>query len=221
MQACNGGRFPQVGGNRGRRDFLRGGLTAGVLLGLPACALLPAQQAPSVQKAATAAAATAAPAVSPFTAQEAATLRAVQSHLLPDDGDGPGAAAIGAWEYLCNALADAQNIEDGDAQALARGCGWLDDLARGSGDVFVKWPRAGQERLLRQVAASRAGEDWLSLLMFYLAGALMLDPVYGGNRDEAGWRWLQHQPGFPRPAPGHLYHDLLVLQPTQTWGGAA
>ena len=36
-----------------------------------------------------------------------------------------------------------------------------------------------------------------------------LDPVYGGNPDGIGWKWLMHPPGFPRPPKGKTYHAFL------------
>ena len=45
-------------------------------------------------------------------------------------------------------------------------------------------------------------------VMYYLAEALMLDPVYGGNPDMIGWKWLEHQAGFPRPVAGKTYRDF-------------
>ena len=36
----------------------------------------------------------------------------------------------------------------------------------------------------------------------------MLDPVYGGNPEMIGWKWLEHQPGFPAPIEGKTYRDF-------------
>ena len=38
--------------------------------------------------------------------------------------------------------------------------------------------------------------------------ALLADPVYGGNFDQTGWRWLSHQPGFPRPSADKTWYRL-------------
>ncbi len=141
-----------------------------------------------------------------FTASQRAAIAAVQMHLFPDDGDGPSARDLNALSYLEWALTDPDNIADGDQAFLARGCGWLDELAREEhGRRFVKLTTTQQHALLEKTAASSAGQNWMSLLIYYLIEALLLDPLYGGNPDQIGWRWLNHQPGFPRPTPGHGY----------------
>jgi gluconate 2-dehydrogenase gamma chain len=62
---------------------------------------------------------------------------------------------------------------------------------------------------LHQIVDSSAGENWLSLLLYYLFESLTLDPVYGGNPDGIGWHWLEHQPGFPRPTKETSYRHFV------------
>jgi len=45
-------------------------------------------------------------------------------------------------------------------------------------------------------------------MMSYLIEALLSDPVYGGNKDQKGWLWLEHIPGFPTPGPDKVYFKL-------------
>jgi len=45
-------------------------------------------------------------------------------------------------------------------------------------------------------------------LLTYLLEALLADPVYAGNPNGIGWKWLQHQPGFPRPTKNKKYFKL-------------
>ena len=42
--------------------------------------------------------------------------------------------------------------------------------------------------------------------------ALLLDPLYGGNKEEKGWKWLNHTPGFPRPTEELRYEVLMKKQ---------
>jgi len=145
-----------------------------------------------------------------FTAQQQQVLDAVQMQLFPDDGDGPSAQDLNALVYLDWAMTDQQNIDDGDVDFIAKGIVWLDDLAKQThGSPFIKLTPSQQDKVLKQVAKSQAGENWLSLLMYYLTEALMLDPVYGGNPNMIGWQWLEHQPGFPAPITGKTYRDFL------------
>ena len=144
-----------------------------------------------------------------FDEQQKAVIEAVQQHLFPDDGDGPDAKAINAFDYLAFAMTDPQNIADGDPGFIAKGVGWLQDLAEQTqGDSFLKLSQEKQAAILKQISASSAGENWLSLLLYYLTEALLLDPIYGGNPDQIAWQWLEHQAGFPRPTPGKTYRDF-------------
>lgn len=144
-----------------------------------------------------------------FTDAQHKVLDAVQMQLFPDDGNGPGARELNAMTYLEWAMTDQKNIEDGDPEFIAKGIGWLDDLSEQTqGDRFIKLLDKQQDKVLKQIAKSQAGENWLSLLMYYLAEALMLDPVYGGNPEMIGWKWLEHQAGFPRPVAGKTYRDF-------------
>jgi len=66
-----------------------------------------------------------------------------------------------------------------------------------------------REQLLQRIAQANAGENWLSLLLMFIFGALLGSPVYGGNPDGIGWRWLEHNPGFPQPTSNNTYKKLL------------
>ncbi|WP_258405086.1 gluconate 2-dehydrogenase subunit 3 family protein [Shewanella psychrotolerans] len=138
-----------------------------------------------------------------------AIIESVQLHLFPDDGDGPSAKDLNAYSYLLWAMEDPDNRADDDRQFVLQGAAWLEDLADTElkrSFLVLSWDE--QEAMLARIAKSRAGENWLSLLLYYLIEALTLDPVYGGNPDQMGWRWLEHQPGFPRPVPGKTYLDF-------------
>ena len=144
-----------------------------------------------------------------FTEAQHKVLDAVQIQLFPDDANGPSARDLNAIAYLEWAMTDQQNREDGDPEFVAKGIGWLDDLSEQTqGDSFIKLSDKQQDKLLKQIARSRAGKNWLSVLMYYLAEALMIDPVYGGNPEMIGWKWLEHQAGFPRPVAGKTYRDF-------------
>ena len=144
-----------------------------------------------------------------FSAHQQTVIEAVQMQLFPDDGDGPSAKSLNAFRYLIWGLEDPDNKADGDKEFILRGVGWLEDLAKTTqGASFITLDSRVQDTVLKQIANSRAGENWLSLLLYYLLEALTLDPIYGGNTDGIGWQWLEHQPGFPRPVQGKTYLDF-------------
>jgi gluconate 2-dehydrogenase gamma chain len=131
----------------------------------------------------------------------------VQNHLFPPSTDSPGADDINALVYLQRALEDPALAED--KQFIARGIGWLDELSATTYQKnFLQLDFDGREQLLRTIAKSSAGENWLSTLLLYIFEALLTDPVYGGNPDGIGWAWLEHTPGFPHPPADKVYTKL-------------
>ena len=136
------------------------------------------------------------------------TLAAVQQHLFPATDDAPGADDIGAITYLHKAIENPV-ADGGDRTFVFKGVGWLNDLTQEKyQQPFVALDEAQRETVLRSIEQSRAGRNWLSLLLTYLLEALLADPVYGGNPKGIGWVWLDHQPGFPTPPDDKLWYQL-------------
>ncbi|MDD4882138.1 MAG: gluconate 2-dehydrogenase subunit 3 family protein [Gallionellaceae bacterium] len=135
----------------------------------------------------------------------------VQQHLFPGEPDAPGAQEIRALDYLKFTLAnDPRKAEDG--RFILQGAGWLEDMARRLGQAsFLALDEERRELVLREIEKSEAGSNWLSLILLYLIESLLADPVYGGNPDGVGWRWLAHIPGFPHPPPDKRYMELQKL----------
>ncbi len=126
-------------------------------------------------------------------------LAAVQEHLFPTELTAPGAREIHALAYLQGVFADPQGDRE-EQGFILQGVVWLQDLARQRyAASFIDLDPIRRERLLREVANSDQGENWVATLLLYVCEALLCDPVYDGNPDGIGWAWLQHQPGFPRP----------------------
>lgn len=137
------------------------------------------------------------------------TFAAVQQHLFPADDNGPSASDINATLYLKFVL-QASDTDEDDKKFLLDGIKWLNDLAeQQNGKPFIKLADQQQHQVMTKIAASNAGERWLSHLLLYIVEALLTDPVYGGNPNGIGWQWLQHQAGFPTPPVNKRYMDLL------------
>lgn len=137
------------------------------------------------------------------------TVSTVQEHLFPQGPDSPGAADINAAAYLEWAITTPGTDPD-TRNTIVNGVGRLQDASRERFDaVFVDLDDERSEQLLRYLAdKTRWGRAWLSLMLYYIFEALLSDPVYGSNPNEIGWRWLQHQPGFPRPPADKIYGKL-------------
>ncbi len=188
-----------------RRAFLKTTIAVSLLSGFIGCK----PSTPEIEKSATIKATVKSLAFK-FPQPQRQILDKVLLHLFPDDGDGPDAQDLNALTYLEWALTDERNISDGDPEFILEGIGWLDELAEQTqGDKFLLLTHQQQDKVLKQTAKSKAGENWMSLLMYYLTEALLLDPVYGGNTNRVGWDWLEHQAGFPQPIAGKTYRDFV------------
>lgn len=135
-------------------------------------------------------------------------LAAVQEHLFPSEIEAPGAREIRALAYLQGVLGDPRGDRE-EQRFILKGVDWLEDLSRQRHKTaFIDLDPIRREQVLREVASTPKGENWVSTLLFYICEALLADPVYGGNPDGIGWAWLAHQPGFPRPTADKRYGVL-------------
>lgn len=137
------------------------------------------------------------------------TLAAVQEVLFPAAEDIPGASDIAATVYLHKTIEN-PNADGEDRDFIFKGIGWLNALTQEHHKKnFVQLSVEQQEKIIQRIVQSRAGRNWVSMLLSYTLEALLSDPVYGGNKNQAGWKWLQHQPGYPAPAADKTWEILL------------
>jgi gluconate 2-dehydrogenase gamma chain len=134
-----------------------------------------------------------------FTGQQLKILRLVQEFLFPTDNNGPGASEIKAEAYLQWVLLDpAMDAEE--KRYILHGIGWVEETAQEEkGTDFLKLAADKQREILTYISTQDWGESWFSVLLNFIFEALLSDPVYGANPDGIGWKWLQHNPGNPRP----------------------
>ena len=135
------------------------------------------------------------------------TLFNVQEHLFPG-GSSIGASDIQALEYLQLTM-QTPDFDEEEKTLIHNGVKWLNDLSETEyAKKFILLEHNEKEKILRRIEKSSAGERWLSTLLTYIIEALLSDPIYGGNTKEGGWKWLKHQPGFPRPPENKKYFKL-------------
>lgn len=137
------------------------------------------------------------------------TLAQVQEVLFPPGEGAPGASDIAATVYLHGAIEN-PDADGDDKDFIFRGVGWLDGLTQERHQkTFLQLTAAQQQETIEAIVKSRAGRNWVSMLLTYTLEALLADPVYGGNKNKAGWEWLQHQPGYPAPPADKTWDQLL------------
>lgn len=126
-------------------------------------------------------------------------IASVQNHLFPSEATAPGAKDINALQYLQWVLSD-PGLETAQRDFFAQGVEQLQKTAmKLASKSFLVLDESNKEMVLRAMEQEPKGREWLTELLHYLFEALLTDPVYGGNPDGVGWKWLGHNPGFRRP----------------------
>jgi len=129
---------------------------------------------------------------------DAATIAAFTERLMPSAPGKPGAREAGVLNYIDLALAGAYaELQDFYRRGLAQ----LDRYCRHAyGEPFVRLSPARQDEVIAALEAGKAdGFAWPTAQAFFntvrthTMEGMFADPIYGGNKDFAGWRLV----GFP------------------------
>jgi gluconate 2-dehydrogenase gamma chain len=140
---------------------------------------------------------------------DAATVEAFAERLMPGAPGIPGAREAGVLNYIDLALAGAY----ADRQDFyRRGLASLDGYCRKShGAPFVRLDAARQDEVIKALEDGKAtGFSWPSPQAFFntlrthTIEGMFADPIYGGNKDFAGWRLV----GFPGAHPAFTPEDM-------------
>jgi gluconate 2-dehydrogenase gamma chain len=157
-----------------------------------------------------------------FTAEEATTVEALVDRLIPPDEKVPGGKDAGCAVFIDRQLAGpfghasgryiqppfaTGTPEQGDQSALTpaqryrNALAALDRLCRGryAGKSFAMIPAGDQDTLIAGLESGTVkledadGKAFFEILLQNTKEGFFADPVYGGNRDMAGWKMI----GFP------------------------
>lgn len=136
------------------------------------------------------------------------TLDATLRQLLPESSTGPSAEDINATAYLYQVMTVQPTAPD-EKEFILKGVGWLNGYANSERNQnFAELTSNDKEQLLLGISKSKAGSNWLDTLLGYVLQAMLAPPSYGGNTKGVGWKWLDHQAGFPLPNVGQRYFEL-------------
>jgi len=132
------------------------------------------------------------------------TIAILHKDLFPSTELVPDAKYINANVYL-NKILTHSRITLEEKIFIRDGIKWLNEeaVARYK-KVYAKLSEKQRQKVLQEVVDSDWGESWLVNIMTYFMEAMLGDPIYGGNQDEIGWKWLNHQGGLPRPTKALL-----------------
>jgi len=122
------------------------------------------------------------------------TLEAVQEILFPKGLKAPAASEFGATAYLANVSTHSSFLAS-DLRFLKHGAQKL----MNEHNDFLMLSSKEQEKSLKEFTQSDVGRNWVAFVLYFTIEGLFSDPIYGGNRNESGWKWLGHNAGQPRP----------------------
>jgi gluconate 2-dehydrogenase gamma chain len=128
---------------------------------------------------------------------ELTTLRAVLARLLPSDALGPGAVEAGVDVYIDRELGHAYEAL---LPVYRQNLAVIDKGARKMGAAsFAALSPQQQDALLQRVEAGKlAGlmpPQFFQILLQHMREGMFGDPMYGGNRNFAGWDLIDY-PGI-------------------------
>lgn len=191
-----------------RRKWLQLALLGGVALSSPwitSCETVSDEQEPNLDGG------------NVFTNTEMKNIFALQNFLLPEEGQGPSAAQMNAHQYYVWSLAD-ENLPSSDKEYFVGKTIQVFDLCKEqTSKHFHQLSKIEQENFILKNLSEGWFESYLSRMITVIFEATLLDPIYGGNTNEEGWKWLEHTPGSPRPDTNTKYPEILnKLKPSLT-----
>ncbi len=120
-------------------------------------------------------------------------------HLFPNSKLGPSAIDLHISDYLLFVLKD-KRIPKEDISYFLKGASWLEESSfEEYKKSFLELDTDKKESLLQLVSRKRWGENFIHSCLNYIFEAMLSAPVYGSNIAGKGWKWLEHDPGFPQP----------------------
>ena len=144
-----------------------------------------------------------------FNPDDAATVAAFAERLMPGAPGKPGADDADVLNYIDLALAGAYtDLQDFYRRGLAQ----LDAYCRTQqGKPFARLTGAQQDEVIMALEQGKAGgfswpspQAFFNTLRTHTMEGMFADPVYGGNKDFAGWRLV----GFPGAQPVFTKADM-------------
>lgn len=144
-----------------------------------------------------------------LTAEQSTILKSVLLIILPDDGNGPSADDLNSFGYIMWVLSDGYRQQK-ENEFIIEGLDWANDTAQEIyGENYFDLSEKEQQKLVKLFTEMDYGENWMNVMVSLSIESLISDPIYGGNKDELGWKWLNHVPGNPRASEKTRYDVIM------------
>lgn len=96
-------------------------------------------------------------------------------------------------------------VTDKEKAFIRNGVQWLNEEAiLQYKKLYTQLSPANRQNILQTISNEKWGERWLTTILTYTMEAMLGDPIYGINKNESGWKWLNHTAGIPRPTKALL-----------------
>jgi gluconate 2-dehydrogenase gamma chain len=144
-----------------------------------------------------------------LTALQSEIIQKIQDVLFPNDGNGPSTESINAYSHILWVLSD-ERKDKASIDYIKKGMDWVEETSQENyGRTFSDLSQIEIEELVAFMADKNWGASWLSMILTFIFEALSMDPIYGVNTNEVGWKWLGHQSGNPRPNKDNSYTNIF------------
>lgn len=96
-------------------------------------------------------------------------------------------------------------ITQEDKTFLKNGVKWLNEEAiLMYKKSYTKLASGQRQKVLTKIAKTEWGDSFIYNIMNYMFEAMLGDPVYGGNNNKAGWKWLNFEGGQPEAKKAYM-----------------
>lgn len=127
------------------------------------------------------------------------TLSLLQRDLYGDLQSAPSFKEVNSRAYLSLILTHSR-VDEETKKYIKNGAIWLDEESmKLYKQPYIKLNSNERQKTLESVAAYTWGENWIDVMLRFIYEAVLGDTIYGVNKNESGWKWLNHVSGLPRP----------------------
>lgn len=146
----------------------------------------------------------------PLSQEQLKVLQAVQLVLFPKEGGGPSALEVNADKWIVYVLNDKREPQREKDFIVEHLDGLIAFSEEQKSKTFDQLSTNEKEDVLALFFEDKIQKRWGSRLLTLIFEALLLDPIYGVNPDTIGWKWLDHNPGVPRPNKENMYPTIYT-----------
>lgn len=127
------------------------------------------------------------------------TIALVQYDLYGDAKSVPCFEELNTKSYMTLILTHSR-IDESRKEFIRNGVTWLDEEALLLYEKpYIKLNEVERQKTLESIATYTWGENWIDVMLRFIYEAVLGDTIYGVNKNESGWKWLNHISGLPRP----------------------